>query len=160
MVKRAYEVSPPGATGQQLRFIVVQTVTKHAKEIFTRGTEFKAMMDNVPSFGSDLSQALSGCYPGVQVRSYRDSQDNSYYCNHCHFMFGYQSNKHSSLYCPRQCFDISHAAAHRPRLLTLYGTNVVAYECASGHKFEAESPLVAIPMTCIACHATATRIRE
>lgn len=60
-VRTAYEVAPPGPTGDTLRAIVLKVASQNAKMLLKR-VEFEDMMDRVAQFGKELAQVMTGCY--------------------------------------------------------------------------------------------------
>ena len=65
VIKKAYNVSPPGSAGQSLRQIVVSTIAKHIKQIYSIHKDFKTMMEQEAAFGADLAVALTALIPEV-----------------------------------------------------------------------------------------------
>ncbi|QDS69486.1 hypothetical protein FKW77_006690 [Venturia effusa] len=58
-IKLAYDITPPGSSGERLRSIVVEIVSEHVKDLLGLDTGFMIMMKGVPDFAADVVEALS-----------------------------------------------------------------------------------------------------
>lgn len=59
VIRKTYEVSPPGSHGAVLRSIVVDTTAKHVSEICDAHADFEETVEQVPAFGARLALTIS-----------------------------------------------------------------------------------------------------
>jgi hypothetical protein len=159
VVKRVYDVAPPGTHGNELRTIMTRIVARHASEIFRVHPEFKITFENLPAFSVDLAFALSGGHPDYDPRFIMRKELNCYQCGRD--WYSEVGDYGTKQYCPYGCENDFEQRCELDEVKDFQMISFL-YTCPEEHRFmsagwcDGDNTLI----RCILCSAKVTKVEE
>ncbi|KAE9964439.1 hypothetical protein BLS_008371 [Venturia inaequalis] len=99
-MKTAYDITPPGPSGENLRSIVVKIASENVKQLFQLDTGFKQMLADVAELGADMVEFLAKS-SSQSDNANSSRSDCSYLCRHCWSSFTIAVRCGFDVSCPR-----------------------------------------------------------
>lgn len=163
MVKKCYDVAPPGDRGSRLREMVVDAVVQNVVKVFGAESNFRDMIESVAAFGADLSSALAAkmtLTPAVKPPRPQFTAGRRLKCSLCS-EYSYASIEYGNApaWCPNGCSAFAFGSPSPPTRLTDALTfcqhTRYLFQCSAGHLFEREAQAC---LRCMFCNSDVPRV--
>lgn len=137
LIRRVYDIAPPGPQGDKLRGLLISAVCSNVKEVLAHNASIGTALDDNHPFCRDLALGLAGCLPAA---SWVPEFNHVFMCEGCQIMVTVDSP--SQQFCPKSCIvsitRADHTTVTQRRRLVYQGqlTSLNTFQCPDGHRHQ------------------------